>query len=167
MNTLRNYFNWFRASVRGFDSPHQLALGFSLGMLLGLLPKDSLLFYGLGILAILTSGNLVCLACGGLIFHFISPMLDPQMHQIGLAVLMLPALETTWNYFSELPLAGWTRFNNTIVMGALVTGLTSFLPVYLVSRTFFKRFGTRLRAWFDSSNFARWLIGPNTTLTEN
>ena len=167
MNTARNYFNWFRGSIRGFDTPHRLALGFTLGMMLGLLPKDSLLFYGLGLLSILSTGNLACLACGAILFHFLGHAMDPQLHQLGLAALTYPAMESTWTQLSEVSWMGWTRFNNSIVMGGVVAGLVLAFPIYLMSRLLFARFGTRLHAWFSSSNFSRWLIGPPNTLTEN
>ena len=124
----------FKTTLRGFDSPHQLALGLSLGTAIGLIPLDSVLPYALLALAILTPANLVCIAIGVLLGTAVSPVLDGITHPIGLTLLSFQPLASTWAGLYELPSVPWTRINNTVVVGNLVLGLISLAPVYLLGR---------------------------------
>lgn len=157
MSFLAEIWNSFKSTVRGFDTPHQLALGLTLGLAIGLLPKDSLLPYALGVIAILTPGNLFCLAIGITATSFLSIHLDPVTHPIGSWILTYQPLQTTWSWLHELPMAPWTRFNNTVVMGNLALGLALALPIYLLSRTLFAKFGPSIFKLVVESRLARKL----------
>ena len=168
MNLLTELWASFKSTVRGFDSPGQLALGLAFGVLIGLIPKDSLLPYAIGVLAVLTPGNLVCLAAGILLGSVTSPVLDAYTHQFGMAALTYAPLESTWTSIYQLPLAPWTRLNNTVVMGNLLLGLATFLPLYIVSNQFFLRLGPPLYRWLTGTSLGQRLLNsPPPTLQES
>lgn len=161
MNFFGEIWQSFRSTIRGFDSPHQLALGLTLGLMVGLLPKDSLLPYMLGTLAILTPGNLVCLALGVVVGSIAGPFCDTFTHEIGGWILTFAPLQSTWASLYKLPIVPWTRFENTVVMGSLALGVLAALPIYFVSKTTFKAFGPRAYAIVTDNRFTRrWLSTP-------
>ena len=162
MNLIPELWASFKSTVRGFDSPRQLALGLAFGVLIGLLPKDSLLPYAIGIIAVLTPGNLVCLAAGTILGSLTSPLLDGLTHEIGLAALTYTPLESTWTSIYQLPLAPWTRLNNTVLMGNLLLGLALMAPIYLVSNQFFLRLGPPLYRWLSNTSLAKRLVNSPT-----
>ena len=134
-------FNVFLSPVRllvqGFletDSPRQLSAGLALGMMLGLLPKGNLVAIVLAILLLGTQANLIAGALGTALFSWIGLATDAWANSIGLWLLQHPALQSHWARLYDLPLAPWTNFNNTLVLGNLLVGLAFALPLYLVSR---------------------------------
>jgi uncharacterized protein (TIGR03546 family) len=159
MNALNTIWSSFKGTIRGFDTSRQLALGVALGLLIGLLPKDSLLPYLIGLIAILSRANLLSLGVSGLCFSFLSPVLDPASHQLGHWLLTFSPLQSTWGWLYQLPVVPWTRFDNTVVTGSLLMGLMLCLPAYLLSFQFFERFGATLAKILMNSRLVTWLIG--------
>lgn len=155
----------FRSSLRGFDSPRQLAMGCALGVWIGLLPKDSLFPWAIAVMAVLSTANLASLAVTAVGCHLISPLGDSLWASLGERVLTMEQLTPLWVILSDWPLMGWTRYSNTVVMGTFVTGLALLIPVYLISRLFFSRFGAGLRGWFQRQPVVRWIThGTETEL---
>jgi uncharacterized protein (TIGR03546 family) len=163
MKFLKSAWNSFRSTVKGFDTPRQLALGIVLGMIIGLIPKDSLLPYAIGVFALLTSANILCIAVGAIIFTWISPMLDSVSHQIGVWVLTFEPLESTWSTLFQLPVVPWIRFENTVVMGSLCLGLLLAIPIYFISYYCFAQFGSAIYQYFSKTRVAGWLVGNTAT----
>jgi uncharacterized protein (TIGR03546 family) len=112
------------------SGPGQLAAGFTLGMMIGVLPKSNLIALslccnkGLGLAAAVA-------------FSFVGQWIDPFAHKVGLAVLYLDSMQATYASMFELPLGPWLGFNNTVVVGSLLLGLYFAYPVYWLTRVFF------------------------------
>ena len=160
MDIFNNPWQTFRGTIRGFDSPGQLALGATMGMLIGLLPKDSALPYVFALITLLSNGNLLCAAVSGVLFSCLGPTLDTITHPIGLYVLSSEVMQPTFAWLYELPFARWTRFENTVVMGSLLLGLVAALPLHLVSKRLFMKYGGAIHHRILNNRLAQWLIGP-------
>ena len=147
MDAIQQSWAQFKGTVRGFDTPHQLGLGMALGVMVGLIPKDSLLPYAIGVVAILSTANLLLFGIGVIVAHVVSPLLDHLTHLIGSWFLTFSPLEPLWATLIEWPLMPWTRFNNTVVMGTLILGILLAVPTYtmtrMVSRTTSRWFASR------------------------
>ena len=168
MNFLNEIWNSFKRTVKGFDTPRQLALGVTFGMLIGLVPKDSLFPYALGVIALLSTGNLFCLAISAYAYSWLSPFLDPVSHRIGAWTLTFDPFEATWSALYQLPIVPWTRFDNTVVTGSLLLGLLLTVPVYAISFQCFEKFGSPIFSYVSNSRVAKWLIGsPEPTLQKS
>ncbi len=164
---LIKFWKMFRGTVRGVDTSRQLALGITFGMFVGLIPKDSLLTYGFGLLMLLSTANLLCGAISGFAFSWIGMAIDGPAHTIGKWVLTNERLEATWAWLYQLPVVPWTRFNNTVVMGSVLISLFVALPLYYVSRYFFERYGAAFKQRIAANHVMRWLMGsPNERLQE-
>lgn len=129
---LRNLLH-LRKALTTDDTPRQLALGCAFGMLLGLLPKDNLLFVFLSTLVFACRVNLSAVVMATLAFSVVASFLDPIVHPLGWRILTAEPLVPHWERLHRLPLAPWTAFNNTVVMGSLALGLMLFYPVYHLS----------------------------------
>lgn len=163
MNFLKTSWTTFLGTVKGFDSPHQLALGAAFGMCAGIIPKDSLFPYAIGMIALLTTANIVCIAMSALVVSWISPLLDPISHKIGTYVLTLDSLEPTWTALFQLPVMPWTRFENTVVTGSLCLGILLAVPVYSLSYYCFAKFGSAIFSYLSNTRVARWLVNNQST----
>ena len=110
-------------------TPRQIAFGFALGMLIGLVPKGNLTAAVLMVILLGTRVNLGAGMAGAALFSWIGVLADPLTHRIGEGLLTRASLQPVWVYLYELPLAPWTGFNNTVVLGSLLLGLWLFYPV--------------------------------------
>lgn len=128
-------------SIGGINTAHQLALGVAFGMLIGLIPKESALAWGIGLLFLLSRANLLCGIIVGFVVTLLSPLLDVYSARIGFSILSIESLQTTYSTWLELPFVAWTRFNNTVVIGSLAIGLLAWFPVYLLGQVFFRSVG--------------------------
>ena len=130
-------FYHLRNALAVGDSPRCLALGASLGAMIGLVPKGNLTCLGLCVLALLTPANLAVTMATAAALTLVSPLIDPATHWIGVKLLDAAPLQGLWETLAATPLMHWTGFNNTVVAGSLLLGAIAFLPVYWFSRLAF------------------------------
>jgi uncharacterized protein (TIGR03546 family) len=115
------------------DAPGQLALGFALGMVIGLVPKGNLIALSLVVLLFSLRVNKGAGLLAALIFSWLGPALDPFADKLGAHVLTAPALQSTYAALFQMPLGPWFEFHNTVVVGSLLVGLWALYPVYWLS----------------------------------
>lgn len=128
---------FFARALVDQDTPRQLALGFALGMLAGLVPKGNLIAVGLMLIICGSKVNLGTAALGTFLFSWVGLLTDPMSHEIGIWLLTHESLQAFWTSLYNLPIVPWTRFNNTIVLGSLVIGLLMLYPVYRLAKSRF------------------------------
>lgn len=155
---LINFWKMFRSTIRGVDTSKQLAMGVTLGMLAGLIPKDSLFAYGFGCLLLLTTANLLTGGISIFCFSWIGALLDPLTHRLGNYILTVDYFEPTLASLYQLPLMPWTRFENTVVTGNLILGLILAVPVYRLSFIVFERYGKLVSDRISNSRIGRWMF---------
>ena len=118
----------------GERTTRRLALGFAFGCLIGLIPKDNLTVATLTTVLLALRVNaglgLFTAAC----VSYLSPQFDPITHRIGHGILTHDAWQATFADWYQLPVVPWFGLHNTVVLGSLVLGLTTFLPVYYLSQ---------------------------------
>lgn len=119
------------------NSPGQLAAGFTLGMIIGVMPKSNLIALSLCVLLFALRCNKGLGLAAAIAFSFISQWTDPLAHKFGLAALGIDSLQATYASAFNMPLGPWLGFNNTVVAGSLLLGLYFAYPVYWFSRVFF------------------------------
>jgi uncharacterized protein (TIGR03546 family) len=119
------------------SAPGQLATGFTLGMIIGVLPKSNLIALTLCVLLFSLRCNKGLGLAAAIAFSFVGPWTDPFAHKLGLAVLGIGSLQATYASVFNLPLGPWLGFHNTIVTGSLLMGLYVAYPVYWMMRQFF------------------------------
>nr|MCR4900817.1 TIGR03546 family protein [Treponema sp.] len=63
---------------------------------------------------------------------------DNLFDTIGWWFLNIDKFKMFFAWLLEIPFVGFTRFNNTIVMGSLLASLALYIPVYILVRIFLK-----------------------------
>lgn len=148
------------------ESSRQMAAGLGMGILLGLVPPYNLLSVVLWMVLFASRMNLTVAITTALAVSWIGWLLDPITHQIGYFLLSLEILRPLWTELYHQPLAPWTGWNNTVVLGNAVLGGLLAPAGFAVSQPLFERFmpvlGQQLKqyAWF------RWLAGYRETPSE-
>lgn len=126
-----NVVSKFIKAFRSGESPGQIAAGFSVGFLIGLMPFWTLVGVVLFILLILLNINMAAGTIAILLASLFAFLLDPIFHDIGYFILTgIPGLQGLWETLYNSPLGPLTRFNNTVVMGSFLAGLVLVLPVF-------------------------------------
>ena len=129
------------------NSPRQLAAGFSLGMVVGMVPKGNLIALSLCVLLFSLRVNKGLALVAAVLFTYLSPLADPFTHQIGAEVLHAGALQAGYASLYKLPLGPWLGFHNTVVMGSLLVGLYLVYPVYWASYAGSRWLEPRMGGW--------------------
>ncbi|MGI9468624.1 MAG: TIGR03546 family protein [Rubripirellula sp.] len=130
--------NSVRRAIEGRKYPHQLAWGIALGLLLGVVPHGNLLAFVLVILVLSLKINHAMAGLTAVCATFLAIKLDPYSHEVGNFILTHPQLQQTTQTAWSLPFIPWTDLNNTIVMGSFLIGLTSVVPVFLITYPIFR-----------------------------
>ncbi len=147
-----------RQTLVSDESTRRLALGVTFGMMIGLIPKDSLFVWVLGVAMMLTTANIVSAIVSGFLFSGLGYFLDPFTHKLGGLLLTADGLEPAWTWLYGLPFMPWTRFNNTVVLGSFVLGILIAIPVYLSARRFFETTGVLIHDRLRTTWVYRWMV---------
>ena len=142
-------------------TPGQIAAGIALGSALGLTPLVNA--HNLVVVLLLAVLN-VSFASGMLAWAEFVPvgfLLDPVFNRIGHLLLVdTPALRPMWTTMDNVPGLALTNFNNTVVLGSVVTWLVLLVPLYFAFRVAVVRYretlgrkimGSRIYKAFQSS----------------
>ncbi len=112
-------------------TPGQVAAGIALGAALGLTPLvnvHNLLVFSLIVLLNVSFGGGML---GWALFVPVGFLLDPVFHRIGESLLLAPSLRPLWTTWYNTPLVPYTNFNNTVVLGSVVSWLVLAIPIYV------------------------------------
>ena len=141
------------------DSPRQLAHGFALGALVGLVPKDNLIAAVLMTVLCAARINLGAGLLAAFAFSWIGLLADPLLHRSGLFLLEWAPLAPFWTGLYNLPVVPWTRFNNTVVLGGLAVGLAAYYPLFRLMEPLFARYKPRVEQRLRRYRVVRVLLG--------
>lgn len=129
------WFNFITKLIRVLHSgeePRHLAAGFALGAIIGLTPFLSLHNLLIFCLIFLLNVSIPAATFGIFCFECFAYLFDPLFHDLGYFLLArADFLKPVWTYLYNIPIAPLTRFNNTVVLGSLITGLALIFPNYL------------------------------------
>ena len=115
-----NYIINLLKALNSNSKPSQIANSFCIGLILGFMPKNNLLWYILlvffAFVRINKTGYLIMILAGSLTASFLDPLFDT----VGYAVLTFPKFQSFFMWLLDVPFVGFTKFNNTIVCGSIV-----------------------------------------------
>lgn len=124
----------FFAALNKNSHPGEIAHAVCCGMILGFLPKDNALWYILAVCFIFMRIQKSAFIIFTFLFSLAATFLDPVFDTIGYEILKLDSLQPFFVFLIRVPLVGYTRFYNSIVIGSLLCGLVLYIPVYWIFR---------------------------------
>jgi uncharacterized protein (TIGR03546 family) len=159
LNLLLRPLRLMAQALTANDSPRQTAWGFALGMLVGLLPKGTLLAMALAMLvfALRVNKTAAVLAIG--VFSYLGWWLDDFAHRLGAVVLLWAPARDAFTWLFDMPLGPFIGFNNTVVMGQLLIGLYLFYPAYRGAYAASQRLQPPVARFLMRYKVIRWLRG--------
>jgi uncharacterized protein (TIGR03546 family) len=132
-------------------APGQISLAFGFSMIAGLTPFWSLHNLIVLFLVLMLRVNLSAFLLGLVFFSGLAFGLDPLFHYLGYRVLTAEFLNGLWTAMYNQTLWRIERFNNSILMGSLLTSLTLFVPLLLLSNVLIRRYRQHFLAWVQRS----------------
>lgn len=121
-------------SLVACHTPTELAAGFTLGTIIGLLPKGNLIALSLCVLLFSLRVNKGLAVAAAVVFSCLATSIDPFVHKLGLIVLNAKPLQLNYACVFNLPFGPWLGFNNTVTSGVLLVGIYISYPVYYATR---------------------------------
>lgn len=143
--------------------PRQMALGFALGMTIGLVPKGNLIAIALMVTLGVVRVNLGIGMLTAFAVSLFAGLLDGLTDQIGRSLLLHEPLRPLWTDLHNLPLGAWTSFNNTVVLGSFTLGVALFLPVFFASKPVFAKYTPDLSEKLQKTKLYHLLLGGELT----
>lgn len=137
---ISHFARWLRGICRSLltsAAPEQLAAGFTLGMLIGVMPKTNLIALSLCVALFSLRCHKGWGLAAAIVFSLASPLTDPFAHKLGATVLNFDSLQGVYAATFNAPFGPWWEFNNTVVAGSLLLGLYVAYPVYIAMRIVF------------------------------
>jgi len=131
-------------------TPGQVAAGMALGSILGLTPLLSLHNLVVAALILMLNVSVPGASLGWALAIPLGFALDPMFDALGRQLLLgTPALVPLWTALANLPVVPLSNFNNTVLLGSLVSALVLFAPIYFLCRWGVRRYretiGERVR----------------------
>ncbi|HAH61472.1 MAG TPA: TIGR03546 family protein [Treponema sp.] len=152
---LRYIISFVRA-LNSNSKPSEIAHAFGIGLMLGFMPKDNLLWYLLLVFfmfcRINKGGYFIMMLAGALA----APAADPLFDKVGYFILSWAPLEPVFARLLDVPFVAFTRFNNTVVCGALVCGIICYVPLYFLMRLFVGAWRNKIAPRFNESRFGKF-----------
>jgi uncharacterized protein (TIGR03546 family) len=118
-------------------SPKEIAFGFALGAIIGLIPYFTLISFFVFFLIIILNVNFSAAMFSLALFKIIGFITDPIAHKIGYFLLVkVKFLENFWTTLYNMPIVPFTRFYNTVVLGSFIISIILFLPIVIFVEKF-------------------------------
>ncbi len=157
LHPLRQLF----AALLTNDSPNQLSIGFTIGMVLGFVPKGNLIALSLAVLLCAVKVNRSAGLVAAAIFSCVGPWADGLTHKLGSTLLHQPGLQGFFAWIYDLPLGPFIGFHNTVTIGSLLLALYVTYPCYYGSHLLFERYGPPVARWVTRYRIGRALTGAH------
>ena len=138
--------------LREGQTPRQVAGGFALGAIIGLMPVFTLQGMALWFVIFVLDVNLSAAFLAVTLFSLVAYIFDPLFHQLGYLLLVdIDALKGLWAAMYNAPIAPLTRFNNTLVMGSFVAAIVLSFPIFFGMKKFVVAYRTTIGARIEKT----------------
>lgn len=132
---------------------NQIASGVAIGFILGMTPAFSLQTLLVIFLLFFFRIQIGAALVSAFFFKFMAFLLDPIFHKTGETVLQTASLKPLFTTLYNMPIVPYTRFNNTIVMGAGVISIVCAPLVFVLSKKLVEKYRATVVARFQNSKF--------------
>ena len=147
-------------ALKSASSPAQLGWGFALGMIIGLTPFWNIHNAIFIILIIILKVNIGSAILSFLVFSGFAYLLDPVFHSIGYYLLtQVDFLQNIWQNLYDNPIVVFTKYNNTVVMGSLISAFILFIPSYFGFKAFVHLYRDKIDPYIQKLKIVRVLKG--------
>lgn len=153
---LKQLFNLFKL-LNSDNGENQLAAGIACGLILGFAPGFSIQTILVVTIIFFFRVQMGAAFTSAFFFSIIAWMLDPVFDSIGQVVLELSAFKSLYTIMYNLPILPFTKFYNSVVMGAMVVAVILFPIVFILSKLLIVKYRVNVVAKFQETKFFKAL----------
>lgn len=135
----------------------EIANAVCLGVMLGLIPKNNLLWYILFVFFMFVRINKSAYFITTLLISLVASSMDGLFDSIGYKILTNEHLSGFFAKLIDIPFVGFTAINNTITCGSLVFSLIIYIPVFILFILFVRVWRTTIAPAWNKSKIAKFL----------
>jgi len=117
-------------ALNGNVSKTQIAAGFAWGVLLGLVPAGNAFWIVLFLLTFFFTHHHGAKIAALAVLKIVYALLAYRIDAVGWYVLHIDSLNGFFTKLYNMPFVPFTKFNNTLVMGGLVSGIILWIPIF-------------------------------------
>ena len=132
---------------------NQIAAGVAAGFVLGMSPAVSLQSLLIFVCLFFFRIQIGAAFLSAFFFAFVAYLFDPIFDAIGRGILEMPALQPLFTTLYNMPLVPWTRFNNSVVIGAGVVALAFSPAIFFLTRALVLKYRETVVARFQETKF--------------
>ncbi len=163
---LKQIFNFLKL-LNSDTGTNQLAIGLSLGLILGFAPVLSIQTLIVFAIIFIFRVQIGAAFLAAFFFKFVAFIFDQPAHYLGKAILETDSLRPLFVTMYNMPLVPMTRFNNTIVMGSMVVSIVLLPFAFFGFRILIEKYratvvarfkGTKFWKAFAATKFYNWYL---------
>lgn len=158
---LKQFFSLLKL-LNSDTGENQLAAGIACGLILGFAPVFSLQTLLVFILLFFFRIQMGAAFASAFLFALIAYIFDPFFDVIGGAILELSVLKGIFTVLYNMPIVPFTKFYNSVVMGAGVVSIVLFPVVFFISKALIVKYRVKVVARFQQTKF--WKAVKATSL---
>jgi len=153
---LKQIFNLFKL-INSDTGENQLAAGIACGIILGFAPGFSLQTVLVITMIFFLRIQMGAAFTSAFFFKIIAWMLDPLFDSVGKVILEIGSLKGLYTTMYNLPIIPFTKFNNSVVMGAMIISIILFPVLYVLSKLMIIKYRVTVVKRFQETKFFKAL----------
>lgn len=153
---LKQLFGFFKL-LNSETGTNQIASGIAMGFILGMAPAFSLQTILVFSLSLIFRVQLGAMFIAAFFFKFAAWPFDPVFHRVGTSILLMDGFAGLWTNLYNMPVVPFTRFYNSVVMGAGVVSILAAPVVFIGSRILVFKYREKIVERFKETKFFKLL----------
>ncbi|WP_457564870.1 TIGR03545 family protein [Caminibacter sp.] len=151
------FFSFFK-ELNSATNKNMIALAFVLGLISGFLPTFTAINYLIFLFVLIFRVPLGLYTASFAFFALISYIFDPIFNKIGYLILSASFLKPIWTFLYNVPFMRWSGFNNTLVMGSLVSGIILGIIFFILIVKSIDRYRKTIFPKIKEIKFLSWIV---------
>lgn len=132
---------------------NQIAAGVACGLILGFAPALSLQTLLVFIIIFIFRVQAGAAFTSAFFFAMVAYIFDPMFDQVGQMILEMESLKPLYTTMYNMPIVPFTKFYNSVVMGAGVVAIAMFPVIFVLTKILVKKYRLKVVAKFEKTKF--------------
>ncbi len=132
---------------------NQIAAGVACGLILGFAPALSLQTLLVFIIIFIFRVQAGAAFTSAFFFAMVAYIFDPMFDQVGQVILEMESLKPLYTTMYNMPIVPFTKFYNSVVMGAGVVAIAMFPVIFVLTKILVKKYRLKVVAKFEKTKF--------------
>ena len=151
----------FLKALNSDSSPWQLAMGFALGMVMGLTPLLGLHSLILLFIVLFFRVNIAGFLVSWTVFSALSIPLSLMLSDLGEGLLLNEGLQSFWTALYNSYVGQLSQFYHTLTLGSLLVSFILFPFALIVSKKLIEQYRQRFMQWVNQWRIVQFIKGTH------